>query len=218
MKQLTKYNRVAGYLEKVFRLLNDEYFESSLSMPVITIQSTPNEYGHVSITDKWEVNGERKKELNIGAGTLERHIENVIATMIHEMVHLYCADKNIKDTSRNYTYHNKNFKEEAEKRGLIIEHHKTYGWTITSPSDEIIKFCIKNELEDIKINRIEFYIPPMTGTGTATGTETGKTGKPKAKSSTRKYKCPYCGQSIRATKEVNIICGDCMEKMELVKN
>ena len=218
MKQLTKYNRVAGYLEKVFRLLNDEYFESSLSIPVITIQSTPNAYGHVSVTDIWEVNGERKKELNIGAGTLERHIENVIATMIHEMVHLYCANKKIKDTSRNHTYHNKNFKEEAEKRGLIIEHHKTYGWTITSPSDEIIEFCIKNELEDIKINRMEFYIPPITGTGTATGTETGTTGKPKAKSSTRKYKCPCCGQSIRATKEVNIICGDCMEKMELVNN
>ena len=214
MKQLTKYNRVAGYLEKVFRLLNDEYFDSSLSIPVITIQSTPNEYGNVSVTDRWEVNGERKKELNIGAGTLERHIENVIATMIHEMVHLYCADKNIKDTSRNYTYHNKKFKEEAEKRGIIIEHHKTYGWMITSPSDEIIEFCIKNELEDIKINRIEFYIPPMTGTGT----ETGTTGKPKAKSSTRKYKCPCCGTSIRATKEVYIICGECMEKMELVNN
>lgn len=213
MKELTKYNRVAGYLEKIFRLLNEQYFENTLSIPVITIQSTPNAYGHVSLTEKWEVNGERKKELNIGAGTLERHIENIVATMIHEMVHLYCADKNIKDTSRNYTYHNKNFKEEAEKRGLIIEHNKTYGWTITSPSDEIIEFCIKNELEDIKLNRMEFYIPPMTGTGT--GTTTGKT---KAKSSTRKYKCPCCGQSIRATKEVNIVCGDCMENMKLVNN
>ena len=215
MKQLTKYNRVAGYLEKIFRLLNDEYFESSLSIPVITIQSTPNAYGHASVTDRWEVNGERKKEINIGAGTLERHIENIVATMVHEMVHLYCADKNIKDTSRNYTYHNKNFKKEAEKRGLIIKHHQTYGWTITSPSDEIIEFCIKNELEDIKINRMEFYVPPIKGDGEK---GTAGTEKPKAKSSTRKYKCKCCGQSIRATKEVNIICGDCMEKMELVKN
>lgn len=210
MKELTKYYRVARYLEKIFKLLNDEYFESALSIPVITIQSTPNAYGHVSVNEKWEVKGERKKELNIGAGTLERHIENIIATMIHEMVHLYCADKNIKDTSRNYTYHNKKFKEEAEKRGLIIEHHDKYGWTITKPTEEIIEFCIKNKLEDIKINRMESYIPPITGTETK--------GKTKAKSSTKKYKCPCCGQSIRATKEVNIICGNCMEKMEIVNN
>ena len=217
MKELTKYNRVAGYLEKVFRLLNEKYFENTLSTPVITIQSTPNAYGHVSVTERWEVNGERKKELNIGAGTLERHIEEVIATMVHEMVHLYCAEKDIKDTSRNYTYHNKKFKEEAEKRGLTIKHHEKYGWTITEAGDEIINFCIENELSDIRINRMEFYIPPMKGDGEK-GTKAGGTEKPKAKSSTRKYKCPCCGQSIRATKEVNIICGDCMEKMELVNN
>ena len=31
MKQLTSYNRVAGYLNKVFDLLNAEYFESAHS-------------------------------------------------------------------------------------------------------------------------------------------------------------------------------------------
>lgn len=216
MKTLTKYNRVAGYLEKIFRLLNKQYFENTLSIPVITIQSTPNAYGHVSVTERWEVNGEMKKELNIGAGTLERHIEEVIATMVHEMVHLYCAQKDIKDTSRNYTYHNKKFKEEAEKRGLIIEHHEKYGWTITKPGDDIIQFCIDNDLVDIKINRMEFYgIPPIGGSGEK-GTDGNGTGKPKAKSSTRKYQCPHCKQSIRATKEVNIICGNCMVKMEVV--
>ena len=32
-------------------------------------------------------------------------------------------------------------------------------------------------------------------------------------SSTRKLICPCCGNSVRATKAVNIICGDCMERM-----
>ena len=44
MKQLTSYNRVAGYLNKVFDLLNAEFFESKLSRPTITIQSTPKAY------------------------------------------------------------------------------------------------------------------------------------------------------------------------------
>ncbi|MBE6898054.1 MAG: SprT-like family protein, partial [Ruminococcaceae bacterium] len=30
MKQLTSYNRVAGYLNKIFDLLNEEFFENEL--------------------------------------------------------------------------------------------------------------------------------------------------------------------------------------------
>lgn len=53
MKQLTKYNRVSGYLNKIFNLLNERYFENALSKPVITIQSILKAYGHVSVCDKW---------------------------------------------------------------------------------------------------------------------------------------------------------------------
>ena len=45
-----------------------------------------------------------------------------------------------------------------------------------------------------------------TGNGTK-----GK--KPKKKSSTRKYICPVCHNSVRATKDVNILCMDCDEQM-----
>ena len=51
-----------------------------------------------------------------------------------------------------------------------------------------------------------------TGTGGETGTGADTDGKPK-KTSTRKYVCPCCGNSVRATKDINIICGDCMEVM-----
>ena len=51
MKQLTSYNRVAGYLNKLFDLLNDHYFENALVRPTITIQSTPRAYGHFSMRD-----------------------------------------------------------------------------------------------------------------------------------------------------------------------
>ena len=54
MKELTSYSRVAGYLNKVFDLLNAEFFESALSRPTITIQSTPRAYGHFSLQeDTW---------------------------------------------------------------------------------------------------------------------------------------------------------------------
>lgn len=49
MKELTTYNRAAGYLNKIFDLLNAKYFEYALSRPIITIQSTPKAYGHYTL-------------------------------------------------------------------------------------------------------------------------------------------------------------------------
>lgn len=90
MKELTSYNRVAGYLNKVFDLLNEEYFENTLSRPTITIQSTPKAYGHFSLReDTWVSKLGGTHEINIGAGTLARPIEDVAATLLHEMVHYW---------------------------------------------------------------------------------------------------------------------------------
>ena len=87
MKELTSYNRVAGYLNKIFDLLNSRFFESELSRPTITIQSTPKAYGHFSLRDDtWISKNGCSHEINIGAGTLARPIESVCATLLHEMV------------------------------------------------------------------------------------------------------------------------------------
>jgi len=90
MKQLTSYNRVAGYLNKIFDMLNAEYFECALSRPTITIQSTPRAYGHFTLNDNtWVSTIGGSHEINVGAGTLSRPIENIVATLLHEMVHYY---------------------------------------------------------------------------------------------------------------------------------
>lgn len=211
MKQLTEYNRVSGYLNKIFNLLNEEYFENALSKPVITIMSTPKAYGHVSVCDRWISEEKGRKELNIGAGTLNRPIEEVVATMLHEMVHIYNMDNGIQDTSRGYTYHNKKFKEQAEKRDLIIEHAERYGWTITKPTDKLIEFCIKHELEEIKVTRLDSVVMPPPPTKKPTTTEGEEEGEEptKPKSSTRKYQCPKCKASVRATRDLSLICGEC---------
>ena len=180
MKQLTEYNRVSGYLNKILALLNETYFENALSKPVITIQSTPRAYGHVTVGKVWDSDGERRHELNIGAGTLTRPIENIVATMLHEMVHLYNLQRGVQDCSRGGTYHNTKFRDEATKRDLLIEHHKTYGWTLTTPTDNLIMWCLDRDLIEIQVNRNEGYnLPPSTGGKNGTPTITPTTGKAK---------------------------------------
>ena len=43
---------------------------------------------------------------------------------------------------------------------------------------------------------------------------TTKGGSKKSKNRSIKYVCPCCGTIIRATREVNVICGDCGEPFE----
>lgn len=216
MKEAVKTSRTAGYLEKIFRALNKDWFGGELEEPIITIQSTPRAYGHVTVAKTWKRKEDWRHELNMGAETIDRPIEEIVATMMHEMVHLYNIAHGVQDCSRGGAYHNKKFKAEAERRGLRIQHHETYGWTITEPSEELIDYIIGQGWEDIKMRRGYGWTPPPS-TGGKAGDGTNDTDRPgPKKSSTRKLICPKCGNSVRATKLVRIMCMDCMEQMQEV--
>ena len=213
MKQLVTYNRTVQYLNKVFKRINAEYFNSELEMPTITIQSTLRAYGHVTTSKIWKTEkGDASYELNIGADYLNRPIEYTVATMIHEACHLYNLQNGIQDTSNNGIYHNKRFKVVAERAGLNVERHPRYGWTDTTPTDETIRFCLDNDLQEIRCSRNAGFGFIGVDTGKA---GSGSTDKPtKKKGNSIKWVCPCCGTIIRSTKQVNVICGDCGVKFE----
>ena len=211
MKQTVKTSRAAGQLEKMFRELNKHYFGGALPEPIISLKKTPSAYGHITCAKVWQAGQESKYEINISSATLDRPIEETTATLLHEMVHEHNLENGIKDTSNNGVYHNKRFKTVAESHGLKVSHHEKYGWTITEPNDELLTFVLENDLSDILITRNEFYGVSVTGTGTHSNTPP----LPPKTSSSRKYICPCCGNSVRATKSVHIACLDCKEPMIL---
>ncbi len=206
-------------LEYGFDVLNEVYFENSLLPIVISIMSSPRTNGHYTVGREWRVGEDRLNEINISAEHLDRPIENVMATLCHEMVHYYCACNGISDTSQNGRYHNKHFKEEAEKRGLSISYAKGIGWSVTQPTPEFCEVLLRNGIEKpLDINRdgcMSFGI--WTGLKGKGGMGGGIDGNGKPKSSTRKYVCPGCGNSFRATKDINVMCMDCMEQFEKVE-
>ena len=216
MKNITKTSRLAGQLEKLFRMLNDEIFNGQLETPIITIQSTPRAYGHYSVSKIWTVNGEEQRhEINIGAGTLDREIEYTVGTLLHEMCHMYNDTVlNIQDCSRGGMYHNKHFKSLAESVGLIVTKSDKYGYAHTAPSDLLLDWIIEHdELREVEMCRNNSSFAAV-GIGAHTGNATGLTViGVNPNSHSRKYICPCCGNSVRATKQVNVICGDCMERM-----
>lgn len=206
-------------LEYAFEVLNRVYFNGELPPIVITIMSSKRTYGHYTVHPEWVLEDERLHEINISAEHLDRPIENVCSTLCHEMIHFYCALNGIADTSQSGRYHNKNFKREAEARGLIISKAPYIGWSVTEPSLEFIEVIHSNGIEKpLDINRDGYYSSwgadgsnGLTG-GKGTDGLGGEDGNKKPKSSTRKYICPSCGNSFRATKDINVLCMDCGEQ------
>lgn len=132
-------------------------------------------------------------EINICAEHIARSFVDVVETLLHEMVHLYNLQSGVQDTSRGGFYHNQKFADAARKHGLDVKKTANYGYSNTSLSAETKAFVMG--LGDTKF---ELYRRP---TVKAVGS--------KKNQSSRKYVCPCCGTIIRATREVNVICGDC---------
>ena len=200
----TKYIETVNYLAKLYDYCNTGLFDGKLTCPVITVQQDARNktYGWWSVKKVWKENDkdEGEHELNITAQTLNRPIYELAATMIHEMCHQYASVRNIQDTSRSGSYHNKLFKKIAETHGLTVECVKTIGWSQTELTDESKKF-IDNFIAEYPEFAVIYRLPVMKGQSVRT-------------SSTRKYLCPVCGNSVRATKAVNILCVDCNELMQ----
>jgi len=203
------------FLEHAFSALNKVYFNGTLPEVVITIQSSRNTYGHVTLNEIWEGNCGSYRELNISAEFLNRPIGDIISTLLHECCHLYAMENGIQDVSNNGRYHNKNFKRIAEGRDLKISYQKYIGWSVTEPTEGLL-----NMIKEYGLDRDLGYVRLSTGWDSASGGDNdpgGNGGKTKKKTSTRKYTCPTCNCSVRATKDVNIACLDCGERMVKVE-
>lgn len=188
-------------LEKYFDLLNQKYFESALSKPLITLLDGQKNkaYGWITTKPQWqEKKGGEYIELNISCDYLDRNYTDVLGTLHHEMIHIYNLQNNVQDCSRSGNYHNRNFDIACRQHGLETEKIPQIGYRHIIPDDT------KKYYESIRQKTdITAYFRKRKSVGES------------KKSSTRKYKCPCCSQTVRATKEVNIICGICKKEMVL---
>lgn len=196
-------SEIVSKLENLFNMLNNLYFESKLPQPIITVQSSPKAYGHCSTKKIWKKGEDGKDEgqyeINIGAEFLNRPSEYTAATMLHEMVHLYCRENDLEETCQNGRYHNKLFKQECEARGLVIEYDRTNGYSTSLPGESFV--------ENLRSNGFALEVPFARHTLT-------KEKKKAERTKAHKYICPICGQAVSTTQELSLICGKCNATME----
>lgn len=212
MKQTTKMSRAVSQLEHMYNAINEDFWGSALPPVIITVQSKPGTYGHSSRAKVWQRKEDSLFEINIAAEVLSCRIEETIDTLLHEMVHIYCRVNQIREVSNGSAYHNKKFREIAEAHGLTcIYTGSRYGWN-TTPGDNLVEYALEKGWSEIQISRNTMQ-PIRIGASGPSQPGAAQTPGVKAPSSTRKLICPKCGQTVRATKKVNILCGDCMLQM-----
>jgi ribosomal protein L36 len=215
---MTDIGKINSELNRLFDILNTKFYEGKLERPIIIAQSNGKDkssMGWCTTKKIWKDHSANQYyyEITICAEYLYRNITEICSTLLHEMAHLYNLQNNIKDVSRGNTYHNKHFKQTAEKSGLIVEYDSRIGWSITKLNDETKDFIEANANKEVfTLTRgIHRGIDIPTGDESeepgATDPEEGA--EEKTKQSSRKYICPRCKTIIRATKDVNVICGDC---------
>jgi len=188
-------------LNMLWTYLNEMFFDSALSKnTVVTIQrvrATSRVTGWFVPYDIWACDNARATEINMSANFLYRTPLEKAATFLHEMCHQYAHENNIKDTCRQGRYHNKRFKEIAEKHGLIVEKSENgRGFSVTKFSPTTIS-KIENVLLEMPL--LKMTIPQ----------------REKKQSSTRKLVCHSCYQTCRVTSErFSIKCGFCDVEMK----
>ena len=132
------------------------------------------------------------------AEMLSRPPEQIIATAVHETVHLWMHDTGEKGVSKGGR-HNKLFKENAEQAGLVVaDPHNARGFAYTSLSDELREAIEKEFLPDYAALGLFRNLPEAT----------------ESKKTTKAYICDCEGDDlvtlrVSVGKELDATCGKC---------
>ena len=151
--------------------------------------------------DSWSTReGTLCHEITFTAESLTLEPMDIIATAVHETVHLWCHSMGLKDVSGGGR-HNKVFKEYAELLGLeCAKPSDGRGYAYTTPS-EVLEKAIEQEFKpDVAaFNVFRVAMPP----------------KPKAASKTKAWSCGCT--IVRASTEVVAVCEQCGGQFQVVE-
>ncbi len=217
MKAITTIARAIGLLERMYRLFNERCFNGRLHDCTITIERTKGAYGCYWVHPQYYINGDKTHwKIALNPEHFYKPVEFVAAVLLHEMCHHAAALDGVQDCSRGGTYHNKRFKAYAESTGFLnVEKDDKYGWTITTPNDDMLLLCAEQGYPEFQIS--EKYLLDLSGLiPPDSDSNAGNTGGGvPSKSNSRKHVCPCCGAIARTTKDIPLICGLCRVDMTM---
>lgn len=190
-------------LRSIHRQLNQIFFEGKLHSVQINIENNIRRrkvltQGTFEPNDNWS---SKESQITIWTSSLDGDYYNIIAILLHEMVHQFNYENGIKDVENNQR-HNKKFRDAALRVELSLPKtvrgygtNSKKGFMFTEPSESLKKIID----EKLDFNKSVFSLKHNYAINRAQ----------KGYSSRNTYTCLGCNLKISSSKELNLKCLDC---------
>jgi predicted SprT family Zn-dependent metalloprotease len=191
--------------QRAYDYFNTELFGGSLPDALITLQRNANTYGYLA-ADRFAGRADANittHELALNPDHFGRTDEDILSTLVHEMVHLW---QHVHGTPPRKSYHDKQWAAKMKEVGLHPSDTGQPGGKETG--QKMTHYIIAGGpyaqgAARLKESGFELRWQSRTGDD--------KERKAKAASKT-KYTCPSCGQNAWAKPGATLICGECYDE------
>lgn len=199
--------KLYGFLDRAMEYFNKNLFGDQLPDVILTLNRKAKTYGYHHHDKFRSRNGEeRRTEISLNPDGFEgRTVQEVLSTLVHEMVH---AQQYVLGEPPRKGYHDKGFAKLMFDIGLQTSSTGEFGG---KPTGQRMSHYI---IEGGKFETVcqAFLLQEKEGGFDWDSVVEEKEAKEKKK--TRfKFTCPTCMVHVMGKRDLNVVCGDDMEKM-----
>jgi len=202
---------VAGY-----NFFKDELFDKPLPPVIFTLNENAHSRGYFRSDARVKDTNKFAVQINISPSTLLLPPIEVFGTLVHEMCHSWHC---VYGKPGWWGYHNMEFAEIMEKRGLVCSHSgKPGGRKVGKKMRHYIEpyGLFANAFENLPdCCRIPFT-PNVNYGNPAQSPNKLPVPKPKIDLSKTKYTCRGCGAAAWGKPTLHLICGQCNDRMIII--
>lgn len=212
--QLKPTRETYDRLQQAYEHFNKALFDNALPNALITLQRRKGSFGYFAGDKFSNADGRPADEIALNPlAFAERPVSEILATLVHEMVHLWQHHFGAPGRGR---YHNREWAEKMKAVGLQPTDTGAEGGKETGESvGHIIIAGGPFEAAAKKLIAKEFTIawketavtPSFRPEGGGEATEPAKSGK------RLRYRCPDCDLKAWAKHDAKLVCGDHMVAM-----
>ena len=167
-------NETIAHIDSMYQFFNKELDAQLPEKVVFTLIPNRGRSRYLGwfFGNRWKQGEETIHEINIAPDFLDRKVDEIAETLIHEITHLKNNVLNIKDCNHQQ-YHNRAFKKQAEEFGLKVERMKNRGYALTS-LDEKAKAIVESYKTKVLDGANPFSIHRISEAKISTKTSTKK--------------------------------------------
>jgi hypothetical protein len=209
--------REYAMLQSAYDFFNAKFFDSRLPKVFFTIdwhnKKSNGYFCPHKLVNKEDAEAKAKASvIALNPDYLARDVYEVLATLVHEMCHVWEFEEFIKDPYKLTSYHSKRFEKKLSECNLkaVINNKSRSSCSTVIPDDGIFK-----GIADEYLKTKEFLSIASTN---AIKTEGDKAAEKKAKAKNKtKYVCTGCETNVWGKAGLNLHCNECDMDFEEVQ-